>query len=97
MEYGLGLGIPTRGPIAERGSIEAAACAEAPGFSRLALLRAIPSRRVPAALRYPCPGPGSFPDSVRFVTMPIPISNASLSNASRVRLPRRMRPRGPRR
>ena len=37
MEYGLGLGIPTRGPIAERGSIEAAACAETPGFSRLAL------------------------------------------------------------
>ena len=92
-----GLGIPTRGPRADRGSIEAVAtCAEAPGFSRLALSdHSIPPRA--GASRCPCTRPGAFPDSVRFATMPMSISNVSLLNAPRVRLPRRLRSRGPRR
>ena len=95
MMYGLGISI--REPLASRASVEAVATRTGPpGFSRLAT----PDHAIrPRAgdPRHPCTGLGAFPDSVRFVTMPMSISNVSLSNASRVRLPRLMRPRGPRR
>ena len=82
MEYGLG--IPTRGPLAGRASIEAIATrAKAPGFSCLATSDRFTAPRAVAS-RHPCADTGAFPDSARFVSMPI-----STSDEDGIRLPDR--------
>ena len=82
MEYGLG--IPTRSPLAGRASIEAIATrAKAPGFSCLATSGRFTAPRAVAS-RHPCADTGAFPDSARFVSMPI-----STSDEDGIRLPGR--------
>ena len=78
------LGIPTRGPLAGRASIEAIAIrVRAPGVSCLATSDRF-TTPLAIASRRPCTDAGAFPDPAGFVSLPL-----STSDEDGIRLPGR--------